>query len=285
MMYSARLNFKTNLKESFRIEIYKLHSFHRYNFKIKSIIRDTLNRKTMSTSELQQQLIEYESQLADIEEMIALDPSDKSIQKLKSDLEELISLTKSGVTAADVGDTTDVSEEQEQGVNENVLSNTTSQISHTSSSSALESSGGIALSKNSSASHLDSSEGLTNDEDSNIQKGTDNNSKEKTKKMKVPSEFAAPSHLTPLASDTDAEKNKKRRTLKALKSKWRERVKEISSEKKQKSWKDFNNKKRKKSSKKDDSIFRTTDGVSAKVGVIGSGKSMTGYGERKRFKL
>merc|ERR1712151_242102 len=87
---------------------------------------------------------------------------------------------------------------------------------------------------------------------SQAHEGTNNNKdKDKAKKMKVPSEFSAPSHLIPLASDTDAEKNKKRRTLKALKSKWRERVKEKTSEKKRKSWKDFNNKKRKKSGTKD----------------------------------
>lgn len=238
-----------------------------------------------STAELQQQLIEYESQLADIEEMLALDPSDESVLKLKSDLEELISLTKSGVSAI----TTEVSEDEEQAVNENVLSNTTSPISNNSSSLALENSSGFVLSKQSSATNIDSTEGQANEEISSTsqsQKGTNNNKdKDKAKKMKVPSEFSAPSHLVPLASDTDAEKNKKRRTLKALKSKWRERVKEKSSEKKQKSWKDFNTKKRSKSGKTDESIFKTTDGVSAKVGVIGSGKAMTGYGDRKRFKL
>jgi len=237
-----------------------------------------------STAELQQQLIEYESQLADIEEMLALDPSDESVLKLKSDLEELISLTKSGVTAAGA-ETTEVSEEQV--VNENVLSNTNSPISNNSSSLALENSIEFVLSKQSTASTVDSVEGNANEEISSTsqsQKGTSNN-KDKAKKTKVASEFTAPSHLIPLASDTDAEKNKKRRTLKALKSKWRERVKEISSEKKQKSWNDFNKKKRKKSSTKDESIFRTTEGVSARVGVIGSGKAMTGYGDRKRFKL
>lgn len=228
----------------------------------------------MLAAELQLQLADYESQLSDIDEMLEIDPSDESILKLKTDLEELISLTISGVTAAGV--ITEVSDKQ---LNENVLSNTTSSISNN-SSLVSENNSGIVLSKNNSASLLDSTEEQVDEKEE--QKGANNINK--SKKMKVPSEFSAPSHLTPLASDTDAEKNKKRRTLKALKSKWRERVKEISSEKKQKSWKDFSNKKRTKNAG-EDSIFRTSEGVSDRVGVIGSGKAMTGYGDRKRFKL
>lgn len=105
----------------------------------------------------------------------------------------------------------------------------------------------------------------------------------------VPSTFEIPTHLVPLESDTEAERNKKRRAIKTLKSKWRERLKESTTTKKQKSWQDFvgkGKKKRKKGvSNVGGSIFKTEDGVNARVGVIGSGKSMTEFGERKRFKM
>jgi len=115
----------------------------------------------------------------------------------------------------------------------------------------------------------------------------------KSKKSKtqplIAASFEIPTHLVPLPSDTESERNKKRRAIKALKSKWRERVKESNTTQKQKSWQDFVGKGKKKKkpgvAKVGGSIFKTEDGVNARVGVIGSGKSMTEFGERKRFKM
>jgi survival-of-motor-neuron-related-splicing factor 30 len=99
------------------------------------------------------------------------------------------------------------------------------------------------------------------------------------RKLQNVKDFEVPAHLVPLETDTEAEKNKKRRAIKTLKSKWREKKKEFESSKKQQTWQNFQQKKK----RKDKSIFATQDGDHAKTGVI-SGGSMTEFGPRKRYK-
>ena len=108
----------------------------------------------------------------------------------------------------------------------------------------------------------------------------------------MPSEFEIPTHLQPVPSDTDAERKKKTRAIKALKSKHREKTKEVETAQKQKSWQDFVSGGKKKKKRKgvtggEGSIFATEDGVQARTGVIGGGGgrgTVSGFDDRKRHK-
>jgi len=229
-------------------------------------------------------LAEYESQLAEINEMIEAEPSDELLE-LKQDILRLIAETK------------------EQGTKESTTTVTESNGKETQAADADLASAPIEQSIEIPA---DTNDQTTASDHSHSRNKTDADSyptsnktdetvavSKKNKKSKkansVPSTFEIPTHLVPLDSDTEAERNRKRRAIKTLKSKWRERVKESTTTKKQKSWQDFvgkGKKKRKKGVKNvGGSIFKTEDGVNARVGVIGSGKSMTEFGERKRFKM
>jgi hypothetical protein len=117
----------------------------------------------------------------------------------------------------------------------------------------------------------------------------------KTKKKKkaeddanavLDTQFELPSHLVPLESDTPAQRLKKQRTAKALKSKFREKQKEAEHAKRQNDWKSFATKAGGKKRKGvgggvvgNASIFSTEDGVHARVGVIsgGGGRTMTNF--------
>ena len=97
-------------------------------------------------------------------------------------------------------------------------------------------------------------------------------------------DFVVPPHLMINETDSEADKKKKRRALKALKSQHREKRKEVEHEQKQKSWQSF----QKKTSNNTGttgagSIFATQESVNDRVGVI-SRKTKTEFGERKRHK-
>lgn len=86
--------------------------------------------------------------------------------------------------------------------------------------------------------------------------------------------FEVPAHLTPLPSDTEAERQKKRRAIKALKSKFKNKQMTVESEVKQKHWQNFMQKKSKKNHNyynkmtSTGSIFQTQESIDSKVGVI-----------------
>jgi len=215
-----------------------------------------------------QVLAGYETQLAEIHEMLKTDPKDESLLKLKSDMEELISLTKADF---------EENKKNKYRSSNNVSNiNTTDCIEALSKEKAREVYGSnTVVVSNSSSSSLSS--GSVSHEFSSVEH------KQKRKKLKLPTAFIPPPELLPLPTDSEPERKRKRRTLKTLKSKWRERVKEVTSDIKRKSWQDFSSKTNKRKNR--DSIFRTEEGVNSRVGIIGSGRSMTEFGERKRFKL
>ena len=105
-------------------------------------------------------------------------------------------------------------------------------------------------------------------------------STEKKKKKKKKSEesspsttFELPNHLIPLDSDTDAQRQKKHRAAKSLKSKFRAKQKEKEQAKRANDWKSFASKTSKKKKKVGGkSIFSTEEGVNAKVGVMRGGR-------------
>mmetsp|Transcript_50972 Transcript_50972/g.75632 ORF Transcript_50972/g.75632 Transcript_50972/m.75632 type:complete len:225 (-) Transcript_50972:508-1182(-) len=223
----------------------------------------------MSQDEQQQQLIEYESQLNELNEMISLEKDNSELIQLKNDLLELIALTKSEIKpVADSAPTTQDS---------------------TSSVGSKEPVPIVAppmsLEKNNEP----------NKETAAEVKPVAVTTTTAQPLPPPPSKFEIPPHLIPLESDNEPERNKKRRAIKALKRKWKSRVVEVERREKQKSWQDFvsgSGGSKKKSKKrglagvdklnKKKSIFRTEDGMNAKVGVIGSGKSMTEYTKRAK---
>jgi len=229
----------------------------------------------MSTSG--KELEEYECQLLEVNELIAADPDDGSLFKLKEDLEELISITRSDLADAKLGSKTEQIEVS--GGKEGIPAQKSPANAETGMEPAYENM------ENTLSSLVEAQP---------LQSETAESKKQPKTKLskKTPTKFEIPEHLFPLDTDTERERNSKRRTLKALKSKWRERVKEAAGLERQKSWQSFicSGSSTKKKGKKralnnpNDSIFRTNDGVHAKVGVIGSGKGMTEFGERKRFK-
>lgn len=203
----------------------------------------------------QEEIQEYKSQLADVEELLKESPNDASLLSLKSDLVELLNISGAG------------GEE------------TTTEIQSPAEPPAADSALDRAL-KNAVGSSIGHGETPTS-----IAAATPAAESQPTaqqpvkKKKKVKAEFEIPKHLEISESDTTAEKNKKKRAIKALKSKWKESVKEAESEKKQKSWQSF----QKKRKVKDDSIFKTGD--TGAVGVVSAaGRKLTEFGDRKRHK-
>jgi survival-of-motor-neuron-related-splicing factor 30 len=210
------------------------------------------------------QVREYETQLADVEALLHASPDDDSLLSLKSDLVELLTITKESISA----ETSESAELSEAPVDTAADSSAT--WSHPTDNVPAD----VSLAAIASASASDTLK--RPDEPVDTEATAEQPAKKKAKKIK---DFEVPEHLVPLDTDTDPEKNRKRRAIKALKNKWRERKKEVESDKKQKSWQSFQKKKVKT---KDKSMFSTQDG-DAKVGVVSvSGRQLTEFGERKR---
>jgi survival-of-motor-neuron-related-splicing factor 30 len=215
------------------------------------------------------QVREYETQLADVEALLQATPDDPSLVSLKSDLVELLAITKESIS-------TEASESAE-------LSEAPADPAADFSATWIQPSDNVPVDVSStaiaSASASASSDALKRPDgpiDTEATAVAEQPPKKKAKKLK---DFEVPEHLVPLDTDTDAEKNRKRRAIKTLKNKHRERKKEVESDKKQKSWQSFQKKKVKT---KDKSMFSTQDG-DAKVGVVSvSGRQLTEFGERKR---
>uniref|UniRef100_A0A6T7EHR7 Uncharacterized protein n=1 Tax=Attheya septentrionalis TaxID=420275 RepID=A0A6T7EHR7_9STRA len=233
---------------------------------------------------------EYEAQLQDIEALLQDDPNDEGLLKLRDDLTELISLT-TGVAPAPTA---------ASAASDPVVEQVEAQQQESSASSSSH--GAAFLSKDAAEASMSvsevPSEAAVNDEEGdgvNVPIVTVNGKKKGKKGASASSllstgetTFRVPDHLVPLDSDTDAERNRKRRSIKTLKSKFRSKKKEADSQQKQKSWQDFAKKKRPKAK----SMFATQDGIHARVGVISSGTTTTTdqdnrkteYSERKRHK-
>lgn len=102
--------------------------------------------------------------------------------------------------------------------------------------------------------------------------------------------FEKPEHLKLKRSDTEKVKMQKKKKLKALKYQYKVKQQEVESKSRQNVWLDFTNK---AASQKQgyfahkanqESIFKSPDTVTGKVGVVGSGQQMTSYDQTK-FKI
>lgn len=102
-----------------------------------------------------------------------------------------------------------------------------------------------------------------------------------------------PEHLVIKPTDTEAEKAKKKKRIRAIKSHNRMNAFDEERKTKQSGWQGFQKKLTKKRvhgsmhqlAKKKKSIFASPDDVEGKVGVVGSGKKMTDFERRKKYKL
>lgn len=97
-----------------------------------------------------------------------------------------------------------------------------------------------------------------------------------------------PANLEILPTDTEEEKQKKRKKIKAIKSKNRLITKHVEVQEVQKTWQNFVHKSSKKKSMgstlvKSASMFKSSESVEGKVGVVNSGKAMTSFGARKKY--
>mmetsp|Transcript_5025 Transcript_5025/g.9552 ORF Transcript_5025/g.9552 Transcript_5025/m.9552 type:complete len:223 (-) Transcript_5025:951-1619(-) len=202
-------------------------------------------------------LEEYQAQLADVEALISEAPDDESFLKLRDDLLELIALTKQE------------QENQKQAQQVQTLSATSlkNDYDFETSPDPLLNQSTVALDTNS----VQLEEKTSTDTPAPAVAKIDKKIKQTIKKP-----FEIPEHLIPLESDTEVQRNKKKRAIKALKSKHKAAQKEYESSVKQSAWLDFSQKKRKKGKGPGESIFKTADD-GGKVGVVtGSSNTVTG---------
>lgn len=100
-----------------------------------------------------------------------------------------------------------------------------------------------------------------------------------------------PDSLKILPTDSEEEKKRKAKKLKAIKQHNKLVQKELDGQQKKSQWQSFQTKAAKKRARgflttvSRDSIFTTPDTVDGKVGVTGSGRGMTDFDRRKRYKL
>jgi hypothetical protein len=202
------------------------------------------------------QLLEYESQLADVVALLQSTPDDAALLNLKSDLEELIAITRPLVSPPAYAGSAAANE------SDGALETTTAESASIAAFSLTVESAALA----------------NHDRD---KPDLPSKPPPKKKQKNLSEEFEVPQRLIVLGTDTEAEATRKRRAIKALKSKWRERKKEAETEMKQQSWQTFQQKKKTTSR-----MFGTLEGDNdSKVGVATSGRHLTQTGERKRHNV
>jgi len=117
----------------------------------------------------------------------------------------------------------------------------------------------------------------------------------KSKKRKSAAEeeqlLEIPEHLKIVSTDTEAVKKRKQKRIKSIKSKNRFTKMAIAQRSKMNSWQSFQTKNKRKKTKgslqnmRKVSIFKSPDTIDGKVGVTGSGKGMTNFHDRKKYRL
>jgi hypothetical protein len=198
-----------------------------------------------------QLIAEYEEQLAGIEQLLVVTPNDESLLALKRDLVELLELTKGNASSSISANVPELS------LSPPLVQDAVEQPSMD-----------VAVAAGAAAAST-----AAGDESPMIETET---GKRKIKKIK---DFVVPPHLIVSETDSEADKKKKRRALKALKSQHREKRREFEHEKKQNAWQSFQKKKK----TGDSSIFATKESVDDRVGVI-STKTKTDFSSRQRHK-
>lgn len=236
----------------------------------------------MLNSDGNNMLQEYSDQLGQIQDLLREDPTNVEYLQLKKDLIELISLTtqqeqpKTVSSGLHLGAST-VVPHKEQEESELCRSHSPSDNAYhedeTNETKKSEEET-FPLSKKSTS--------IKNHVAEPTEVATAATGKRKTLAT-ISEAFQVPSYLIPLESDTAAEQNRKRRTIKALKRQHKEKVKELHATSKQQSWQQFSSKAMKKIKGKSDSIWRTSE--TRGVGVVGTDvHKQEGVQSSKRFK-
>jgi len=250
-------------------------------------------------------LEEYEAQLEEVEELLKESPTDESFLQLKNDVLELIALAKQGDADVDDVDSgvddagadgnnagTDGNEEEGQKIEQVHNTNTNTiyadeQLQTQQQQQQQRTPESLTTTETAAAAAAAPS--------NQIEEGSNNNNA--NNKLKKVKDFQVPIHLIPDQADTETERNKKKRALKALKNKWRMKKKNYEADKKQQSWKNFQKKKKSNNGCHNNdndnnynhsgSIFATGD-HSSKVGVVVSsavgGRNLSEFQQRKRHK-
>jgi len=212
------------------------------------------------------QIAEYESQLAEVETLLQASPEDASLLSLKSDLLELLSITKQSSSGSGAAAALPDKDESKPLTTSNDVFDKALQAA---AAAVAEPAGSTTFAdtvQEAAANAAAASAGIPTSIDTG---STAKEAPPKKKSKKVKQEFEVPQHLIPLDTDSAAERNKKRRALKALKGKWRESKKEAESAQKQKSWQSFQKKKKLNTTS---SMFSTTTSGDAAVGVVVAAK-------------
>mmetsp|Transcript_13320 Transcript_13320/g.15157 ORF Transcript_13320/g.15157 Transcript_13320/m.15157 type:complete len:234 (-) Transcript_13320:311-1012(-) len=222
-----------------------------------------------------EQIVEYESQLISIVQLLEASPDDESLFVLKKDMEELLELSRATIESES---------SPPQPVESNTQLNEASGTIYRPHPNVKQETATETVPPIDTATTFndDGSSGGGDEIVASMKKAPPQKVKKRKKHKKV-KEFTLPSHLIPNDEDTDTERNKKRRAAKSLKDKWRHQRKEIESDNRQKSWQSFQKKTVGKRVVDDGtgSIFATQEGVNDRVGVV-SKKQKTEFGARKR---
>lgn len=236
-----------------------------------------------------------QSQLAEVNALIAASPDDPALLQLRDDLLQLIRLEQED--SVEKAQPTEPFSVHDQGGGPEKYVSQSSFMEHVVSKEAVAEAPDLGTFQPVTSLLTKSAAKCHPPVEKNEEISTQTEKKKKKKKKKsesgiFPAKFELPSHLVPLESDTPAQKLKKQRTAKALKSKFREKLSIAEHAKRQNEWTSFaeggNGKKRKGGlammGKKKSSIFSTEEGVSSRVGVIsgGGGRKMTDFEGKKR---
>ena len=255
------------------------------------------------------------SQLEEIDTLIAASPDDPALQQLREDLLQLIALEEQEATEqqvvveqpsleANAVDNTRTSYQKQEEESSSVdyaaqgtfreqqqsiadapnLGSFQPVHSSSTASDGNEKSSAVANLKDDTANTTDATNTATTTSPEKRQKKKKKKSKDDAV---LDAKFELPSHLVPLDSDTEAQRQKKARTAKALKSKFRNKQKEAQHRRKQNDWQSFaKSSKRKKGGMGGSSIFSIDEGVNGRVGVVSGGsggRKMSASVKRHKF--
>ena len=255
------------------------------------------------------------SQLEEIDALIAASPDDPALQQLRDDLLQLIALEEQEASTeqqvvveqpsieANAVDNVQSSSQQQEEESSSVdyavqgtfkeQQQTIADAPNLGSFQPVHSSSTASDGNEKSSAVANLKDDTANTTDSTNTATTTSPEKKKKKKKKskddtvLDAKFELPSHLVPLDSDTEAQRQKKARTAKALKSKFRNKQKEAQHAKKQNDWQSFaKSSKRKKGGMGGSSIFSIDEGVNGRVGVVSGGsggRKMSASVKRHKF--
>ncbi|GMH97645.1 hypothetical protein TrVE_jg9445 [Triparma verrucosa] len=245
---------------------------------------------------MSEDLANSKAELADVLELLLDSPDDEELLALKSDLEELIALAEdeaedealdssASAPPAGGGGPAPISGPISSPLQTGLQTGLQTEKTYDRNAAAFLTQGSSAV----SAPSAPTADDLLNDLDDEPSAPVAEVKKPKSK-IKVDTEFEIPANLRLLPTDTEETKLKKRKKVKALKSKFKNIKSEVVATSKAASWQNFKSggsKKKKRKGLKEESMFKTGEGSGVGVSSLDILKSRdAGGGEAnpKRFK-